>query len=109
MKCKAKRCNLESRHKGSCDEVGPYAINAAINKVRLTGDTKKVVPESVQPVVRSSPKQAGVSAGAVQVVRVEQGAASSVTPNRRKRDDYNEYMREYMKKRRSGFIGIAYG
>lgn len=31
------------------------------------------------------------------------------TRNRRTRQAYNEYMREYMKLRRAGFIGIAYG
>ena len=29
--------------------------------------------------------------------------------NRRSREDYNRYMREYMRLKRSGFIGIPYG
>lgn len=35
--------------------------------------------------------------------------ADERTGNRRSRKAYNEYMREYMRRKRSGFIGIAYG
>jgi hypothetical protein len=37
------------------------------------------------------------------------GASEAAPKQRWSRKAYNEYQREYMRRKRSGFIGIAYG
>lgn len=99
MKCKQSWCVLESRHLGRCVRLTD-AINdeAAINSSA----------EEVMPHVRVQSADA-IASGSDVVT----GAAHPKTRNRRSREAYNAYMREYMKRKRaekrSGFIGIAYG
>jgi hypothetical protein len=115
MKCKSKRCALESRHGGKCSPVGPYAINkepdainereVAINTPSITSHEKKVLKELREMVARVEKSDTKIR------------VALGMTPNRRKREDYNAYMKRKMKERReeearlkrAGFIGIAYG
>ncbi len=65
------------------------AINTAINTVAGTS--------SVQP---------HAEAVSVRAVSNPDGAPveNAMTPNRRKRDDYNAYMRDYMRKRRANLV-----
>jgi hypothetical protein len=89
VKCKNPKCDLESRHLGNCKRL--VQIDRAVN--RGVGNGRKT-----EEGVRCSTR----------VVEVEQ-ATMDKTPNRRNREAYNRYMREYMRRRRAGFIGIAYG
>jgi hypothetical protein len=104
MKCKGlnRQCALESMHKGKC-------VRLAINndgRVRLTNGNDDI---------RGDAQNASgvVPKGVAQLAEPESRGGAGVecyrTPNRRTREAYNRYMREYMRRKRSGFIGIAYG
>lgn len=91
MKCKSKFCDMESGHKGKCQRLTgaintESAINSAINREASSSDPDMVVrPPTETPAVL----------GAAQV------AVDSRTKNRRMKSAYNEYMRDYMRKRRA--------
>lgn len=99
MKCKSRFCDLESGHKGRCQRL-TGAINRADDAINRRA--AEVTCAGVGP----------ADVGEVNPIGGEGAAESSRggrAPNRRSREAYNRYMREYMKKRRRGFIGIAYG
>lgn len=117
MKCKNKRCALESMHKGRCSEQGPYAINTVATN-RESGATNR--PGRLERISPVHAKQAGGESECVAREEGSSGVAVGVadaggdrTKNRRDRKAYNEYQRAYMKAKRrlkkAGFIGIAYG
>jgi hypothetical protein len=94
MKCKAKGCALEIRHKGRCSPVGPYVANDVANRKGVAnGDVHGDVVRGVQ----ASPGGL-VAAVSPEATRVEKWRDEN-------RDRYNARMREYMRKRRGGVSG----
>jgi hypothetical protein len=86
-----------------------FATNRpATNTERLTGATNKAEGKSEPDVVLARLKKAGVvrtnkAAGGNRDERVSQKAVgSNRTANRRSKEAYNAYQREYMRKRRAG-------
>lgn len=107
------RCEVARRQREAVASNDEPAINAE----RLT-HARETTQEVVQPdpprAVAKGATATRVSAGDVSAVARDEGKpVSAVTPNRRKREDYNAYMKRVMKerreKKRSGFLGIAYG
>lgn len=92
MKCKSRWCDLESGHSGRCQRV--------VNTDSVVVNSGPVEP-SIQ-VVQPHAKAAGEADGGERPARQTKW-------QRDNRERYNKRMREYMKKRRRGFIGIAYG
>lgn len=96
MKCKNPRgCVLESGHKGKC------VVNGVVNA------TKSVVNVSLGAYTPGC--------GAPVATKADLEMPTNLTVSRQvswqqaNRDRYNEKMREYMRRKRRGFIGIAYG
>jgi hypothetical protein len=88
MKCKNKLCDLPIRHAGRCKRLtGAINNEPAINTVSHS----QAQPEMGAAVVAASVD------------------AEARAPNGRSRADYNRYMRDYMRRKRAGFIGIPYG
>lgn len=82
--------------------TGAINTKAAINKVAIntlaaTRHRAEVEVAAIDP------------AKTIASERGEIPPAGTRTGNRRERETYNEYMREYMRRKRKGFIGIAYG
>jgi hypothetical protein len=102
VKCKNKACDLPSMHSGKCQRLTERIDAArAINEGRLhpfeaaslsvrEGEAHGT-PDSRSHKARREVECAGVKGASAGVVR---------TPNRRDRESYNAYMREYMRKRR---------
>jgi hypothetical protein len=103
MKCKAKGCARESRHLGKCSPEGPYAVvNTDLDVVNRTALTSG--SNEGEPVV-SSPESGVCSQGG----RRDSSERRQTKWQRDNRERYNKRMREYMRRKRSGFIGIAHG
>jgi hypothetical protein len=88
VKCKNRACDLPSRHAGRCMRL-TGAINTdhgAINRQAADGGVGGGI----------SGRREGVSAA-----DEEAGSVNARSPNRRSREVYNEYMRGYMRRRRS--------
>ena len=122
---KCKTCKVEHWPRFGCSDAAINKAWSAINrpKERLTDAINKVVPainvDSVArggsvglPSVLAGERRKGAGeevvgiGGAVDMSEVrsadaddkaEVGGSSSRTPNRRNRDDYNAYMRDYMR------------
>jgi hypothetical protein len=95
-----------SRCKSAVDDVRSHrcATNAATNtksNERLTGATNRKV--GVRPTPVASPKvvEAGGVLHAVPAVLGPVASDVNKTANRRSRESYNAYQREYMRKRRA--------
>jgi hypothetical protein len=107
-----RRCALQSGHRGKCRAEGATntVANGAINTVESAINTTLADAINRNP----APKEASMPKGGMQAMI---DAIQDRTPNRRKREDYNAYMKRKMKERReeearlkrAGFIGIAYG
>lgn len=100
MKCKSRRCALESMHKGRCSEVGPYAV--VVNKNVVNTD-ETVVNRKPKPIRARDVSNAGDSVGE----RLEQAGAAETGVGRQtawqqaNREKYNAKMRDYMKRKRA--------
>jgi hypothetical protein len=87
MKCKAKRCALETMHKGKCSEIGPYAVaNAVANKPKA---------DAGRPRSGEAERSARTDAAS----RPESQRVQKWREQNRER--YNERMRRYMKSARA--------
>jgi carbonic anhydrase/acetyltransferase-like protein (isoleucine patch superfamily) len=98
MKCKGKRCALESRHKGKCSEVGPYTV---VNEALAVVNNDQRGTPLDQPLIRVATEP--------QRSRRDVSERRQTKWQRDNRERYNKRMREYMRLKRAGFIGIAYG
>jgi hypothetical protein len=83
------------------------AINAASNKEQSASNTGR---DSGERILRS---ESGDATGIVDPVVTRgpevDGRGDAVRKQRWNRDAYNRYQRDYMRRKRSGFIGIPYG
>lgn len=93
MKCKSRWCDLESGHSGRCQRV-VNTDSVVVNKAN--GETPLD-----QPVIPVAPKGVGVDS--------RERPARQTKWQRDNRERYNKRMREYMRRKRAGFIGIPYG
>jgi hypothetical protein len=93
---KPPKCRLCS-HEHWNNEPHVFASNTAIN----TKDAINKIAVNAAPKVVESQRKEVVPVRAAVGVPALSAVPEAVSPNRRKRSDYNEYMREYMRKRRA--------
>lgn len=101
MKCKSKRCEFESGHKGACSHI--VALRGAINTVAINGAgaINSAINEWSHAINAETASGVKEADAVREVHRTHETKAPDQTANRRDRAAYNAYMRDYMRRRRA--------